>query len=143
VDFLAVAVAVEGCVSPPSIEHGSLFSPATDGRYHVHGQVAYTCQPGYTLYGHAVLTCARSGCWEPSVLPECRRDQPSSSQDTSKCLHFVFSASHNHNYSHLPPVSADSSFSLLPTSHFKNYRHLPSVSADSPFSLLPTSHFKN
>jgi hypothetical protein len=77
-------VAVEGCVSPPSIEHGSLFGPAADGRYRVHGEVAYVCQPGFILYGDPVLTCAPSGCWKPSNLPECRRDQLSSSENYSK-----------------------------------------------------------
>jgi hypothetical protein len=83
--IFVVAVPVEGCVSPPSIEHGSLFGPAADGRYHVHGEVAYACQPGFRLYGVPVLTCAASGCWEPSDLPVCRRDPSSSaSEDYSK-----------------------------------------------------------
>ena len=76
-------VAVEGGVSPPSIEHGSLFGPSADGRYRVHGEVAYVCQPGFILYGEPVLTCSSSGCWKPSNLPECRRDQ-SSSKNYSK-----------------------------------------------------------
>ncbi|PSN37886.1 hypothetical protein C0J52_21950 [Blattella germanica] len=70
---------VEGCVSPPSIEHGGLFGPMEGMGYRVHAEVAYTCEPGYALSGEPVLTCAPSGCWEPSDLPECR-DQ-SSSQD--------------------------------------------------------------
>ncbi|XP_033608850.1 uncharacterized protein LOC111868224 isoform X2 [Cryptotermes secundus] len=78
---LLECIPVEGCVSPPSIEHGSLFGPATDGRYHVHGEVAYACQPGFTLYGYSVLTCAPSGCWEPTDLPECRRDLSLSPED--------------------------------------------------------------
>ncbi|XP_069677754.1 sushi domain-containing protein 4-like [Periplaneta americana] len=75
---------VEGCVTPPTIEHGALFGMATDGRYRVHAEVAYTCQPGYTLSGDPVLTCAPSGCWEPSDLPECRREQTPPSQDYKK-----------------------------------------------------------
>ncbi|KAJ9598174.1 hypothetical protein L9F63_011136 [Diploptera punctata] len=66
---------VEGCVSPPSIEHGALFGLAVDGRYRVRAEVAYECESGYTLYGNLRLTCAPSGCWEPSDLPECRKDQ--------------------------------------------------------------------
>ncbi|GFG37799.1 hypothetical protein Cfor_11617, partial [Coptotermes formosanus] len=100
-------LAVEGCVAPPSIEHGSLFGPAADGRYRVHGEVAYVCQPGFILYGDPVLTCAPSGCWEPSNLPECRRDQSSSSQDYK-----VYWMSHN-SEGRDQPVGLEATVTLL------------------------------
>nr|CAD7199331.1 unnamed protein product [Timema douglasi] len=65
-------VEVDGCVSPTNIHNGALFGLASDGRYQINAQVAYTCLPGYLLYGNPVLSCSTSGCWEPLLLPECR-----------------------------------------------------------------------
>ncbi|XP_063237481.1 sushi, von Willebrand factor type A, EGF and pentraxin domain-containing protein 1-like isoform X2 [Bacillus rossius redtenbacheri] len=67
-------VEVNGCVSPTNIPNGVLFGQSMDGRYQINEQVAYTCAPGYVLFGNPVLSCGSSGCWEPAMLPECRAE---------------------------------------------------------------------
>ncbi|ETN75112.1 sushi domain protein [Necator americanus] len=54
------------CDRPPSIPKGSIsVSTTTFG-----SSANYSCQDGYRLIGHAIVTCGSTGVWEPAV-PAC------------------------------------------------------------------------
>ncbi|KAK6729743.1 hypothetical protein RB195_006660 [Necator americanus] len=57
---------VVDCDRPPSIPKGSIsVSTTTFG-----SSANYSCQDGYRLIGHAIVTCGSTGVWEPAV-PAC------------------------------------------------------------------------
>ncbi|KAF4526031.1 hypothetical protein B566_EDAN000824 [Ephemera danica] len=66
-----VCVEFDGCVALPGIPRGSLLGLSDDGRYSVGSRVVFTCQPGYRLHGQPIFSCESSGCWSPTMLPEC------------------------------------------------------------------------
>eukprot|EP00747_Dinoflagellata_sp_TGD_P023330 gnl/TRDRNA2_/TRDRNA2_129728_c0_seq1.p1 gnl/TRDRNA2_/TRDRNA2_129728_c0~~gnl/TRDRNA2_/TRDRNA2_129728_c0_seq1.p1 ORF type:complete len:457 (+),score=72.33 gnl/TRDRNA2_/TRDRNA2_129728_c0_seq1:101-1471(+) len=61
------------CGHPPKVEHARY----NDKELHFKETVRYTCEPGYTLTGHAsgevskTLSCGHDGYWAEEELPEC------------------------------------------------------------------------
>lgn len=67
---------VTSCVEPVSMSQNGLrfnvpLGTEMSGSFRIGSKVIYDCLPGYILHGEAVLTCSKSGCWEPNALPKC------------------------------------------------------------------------
>uniref|UniRef100_A0A8D0H9X2 Sushi domain-containing protein n=1 Tax=Sphenodon punctatus TaxID=8508 RepID=A0A8D0H9X2_SPHPU len=60
------------CPVPPDISNGKHSSQ--DSSIFISGtSVRYSCEPGFTLIGEAMISCTESGSWSSSV-PHCKVD---------------------------------------------------------------------
>ncbi|NWR45865.1 CR2 protein, partial [Regulus satrapa] len=58
------------CPQPPSITHGRSKGNSS-GTFPPGAAVSYSCEPGYSLLGNALIQCTASGSWS-QPLPQCK-----------------------------------------------------------------------